>query len=68
MGLSRKSKVTYAKHGQEGLYNYQIKNMYDTPNISDFDIRKVSEHYGVKVIDPFRDKFKLVKGSFCDWM
>lgn len=68
MGLSRKAQVLFHKHGDEALNKYRIKSIYETPNISDYDIWKVSEHFGVKVIDPFRDKPKLIEGSFCDWM
>ena len=69
-GLNRKSSVTYRKYGDEGLTKYRLKVLFGSPKLSDLDIWRVSEHFGVKMIDPFRDGSitELRENSLCDWM
>jgi asparagine synthetase B (glutamine-hydrolysing) len=60
-GLNKKTNMRYTEHGEEYVREMRWNGM-NNPKLSDFDIWKVSEKYGIKMIDPYRDE------SICRWM
>jgi len=69
-GNTRKYSMHYREFGDEGIIKYRMKELFDNPKLSDYDIRIICESFNIKMIDPYRDGSltKLRENSLLDYL